>query len=56
MAQTKPSIETTLPPDGGWGWVVLAVATLQSILVIGLYGSLGIYMNDLVKVGIITVK
>ena len=37
-------------PDGGWGWVVVTAATLQSLVSTGLAGSLGIYLNDLVMV------
>jgi len=37
----------TLPPDGGWGWVVVAAAFFANLIVDGVTYTFGIIMSEL---------
>ena len=43
---------TALPPapDGGWGWLVAAAATVQLFVLIGFYFTNGVYLKPMIKV------
>src|SRR4029434_8716809 len=38
-----------LPPEGGWGWVVVGALFVVSTLVFGLIRSLGVFFVEFVK-------
>jgi len=40
-------VEVVLPPDGGWGWVVVAAAFLSNLIVGGICYMFGIIMPEL---------
>ncbi len=37
-----------IPPDGGWGWVVVFAAFITNLVIDGICVSFGIMANDLV--------
>lgn len=45
---THPEAFVPLPPDGGWGWVVVAAAFITNLIIDGICVSFGIMVNDLV--------
>lgn len=53
-ATHTPANNTSVPPDGGYGWVVVGALFVIYILCNGLYLTLGIYLDDLVEVGKVT--
>lgn len=36
-----------LPPDGGWGWVVVAASFLCNVVVDGVVFSFGVFLNPI---------
>ena len=38
-----------LPPDGGWGWVVVAASFMCNVMVDGIIFTSGMLFDDLVK-------
>jgi hypothetical protein len=40
--ENKKELETVVPPDGGWGWVVCAAAFLIQFIVLGTMNNFGI--------------
>lgn len=43
------SLAIVVPPDGGWGWVVVFAAFYCNIVVDGIIYSFGMLMNDMVN-------
>lgn len=43
------SLAIVVPPDGGWGWVVVLAAFYCNIVVDGIIYSFGMLMNDMVN-------
>ena len=42
-------IYVVLPPDGGWGWVVVACAFFTNFMVDGTIYTFGLFLGDLAK-------
>ncbi|XP_015610429.1 monocarboxylate transporter 12 [Cephus cinctus] len=40
-------VEMLVPPDGGWGWVVVAASFMCNVFVDGIISSFGIFLNDI---------
>ena len=38
-----------VPPDGGWGWVIVTASFLCNLCVDGIIFSYGIFLNDITK-------
>ncbi|VDN99770.1 unnamed protein product [Rodentolepis nana] len=45
---THPEAFVPVPPDGGWGWVVVFAAFFTNLIIDGIYVSFGIMVTDLV--------
>lgn len=43
------SLAIVVPPDGGWGWVVVFAAFYCNLVVDGIIYSFGMLMNDMVN-------
>lgn len=43
------SLAIVVPPDGGWGWVVVFAAFYCNVVVDGIIYSFGMLMNDMVN-------
>ncbi|CAL8285879.1 unnamed protein product [Lota lota] len=37
------------PPDGGWGWVIVASSFLYNVLILGFHNSFGVYLISLLN-------
>lgn len=46
---TGGSLAIVVPPDGGWGWVVVFAAFYCNVVVDGIIFSFGMLMGDLVS-------
>lgn len=46
-ASSTPVIR--LPPDGGWGWVIVFSSFLYNVLVLGYHNSFGVYLISLLN-------
>ncbi|VDL58479.1 unnamed protein product [Hymenolepis diminuta] len=46
---THPEAFVPVPPDGGWGWIVVAAAFLTNLIIDGICVSFGIMVTDLVE-------
>ncbi|KAK2589234.1 hypothetical protein KPH14_002036 [Odynerus spinipes] len=42
-------VEMVVPPDGGWGWVIVAASFLCNLFVDGIIFSFGVFLNDIAK-------
>ena len=49
MTETKSSLDTSLAPDGGWGWFVVFGSFMIHIIADGITYTQGIYVVDLKK-------
>nr|VZI45428.1 unnamed protein product [Spirometra erinaceieuropaei] len=47
--ETHPAAFVPLPPDGGWGWVIVFAAFLTNLVIDGICVSFGVMANDLVE-------
>lgn len=36
-----------VPPDGGWGWVIVAASFMCNFFVDGIIFSFGVFLNDI---------
>lgn len=36
-----------VPPDGGWGWVIVAASFMCNLFVDGIIFSFGVFLNDI---------
>nr|XP_034177098.1 monocarboxylate transporter 3 isoform X2 [Osmia lignaria] len=39
-------VEMVVPPDGGWGWVIVAASFMCNLFVDGIIFSFGVFLND----------
>lgn len=46
---TGGSLALIVPPDGGWGWVVVFAAFYCNVVVDGIIYSFGMLMSDMAK-------
>ncbi|XP_035732597.1 monocarboxylate transporter 3-like [Vespa mandarinia] len=42
-------VEMVVPPDGGWGWVIVAASFLCNLFVDGIIFSFGVFLNDITE-------
>ena len=47
--ETHPEAFVPLPPDGGWGWVIVFAAFVTNLIIDGICVSFGIMVTDLVE-------
>lgn len=40
-------VEMVVPPDGGWGWVIVAASFMCNFFVDGIIFSFGVFLNDI---------
>ncbi|XP_012215065.1 monocarboxylate transporter 12 isoform X2 [Linepithema humile] len=40
-------VEMVVPPDGGWGWVIVAASFMCNLVVDGIIFSYGVFLNDI---------
>ncbi|KAH0955530.1 hypothetical protein HN011_010929 [Eciton burchellii] len=40
-------VEMVVPPDGGWGWVIVAASFMCNLFVDGIIFSFGVFLNDI---------
>ncbi|RLU23535.1 hypothetical protein DMN91_003740 [Ooceraea biroi] len=40
-------VEMIVPPDGGWGWVIVAASFMCNLFVDGIIFSFGVFLNDI---------
>ena len=45
--EPEVEFETPLPPDGGWGWMVMIASFLSNVLVDGILYTFGVLFIDL---------
>lgn len=45
--ETEIAVQVLIPPDGGWGWVVLACAFMNSFILDGTIYSFGVILFDM---------
>ncbi|XP_015439640.1 PREDICTED: uncharacterized protein LOC107194513 [Dufourea novaeangliae] len=42
-------VEMVVPPDGGWGWVIVAASFMCNLFVDGIIFSFGVFLNDIAE-------
>ncbi|KAI4487264.1 PREDICTED: uncharacterized protein LOC106793402 [Polistes canadensis] len=42
-------VEMVVPPDGGWGWMIVAASFLCNFVVDGIIFSFGVFLNDITE-------
>lgn len=45
----EPAVEVPVPPDGGYGWVIVAASFFANLVVDGISYSFGIFIEDFAK-------
>lgn len=47
LCQQTIEVEMVVPPDGGWGWVIVAASFMCNLFVDGIIFSFGVFLNDI---------
>ncbi|KAK0072459.1 hypothetical protein PV326_014441, partial [Microctonus aethiopoides] len=47
-AKVSVEVEMVVPPDGGWGWVIVAASFMCNLVVDGIIFSFGVMLNHIV--------
>ncbi|XP_070156513.1 monocarboxylate transporter 12 isoform X1 [Polyergus mexicanus] len=45
--ETTIEVEMVVPPDGGWGWVIVAASFMCNFFVDGIIFSFGVFLNEI---------